>query len=184
MSHAILFIVTVVNSAIAAHAFSQIFDAFNNRCTLYAEPVFELDQIGYFNNSETSESVTEATEMYESTLEVTTIPTTTELVEVEIKPKIVTANDDEIRPAKILNWTNASHIPGTDDYYLMNRTVYFKNASMYGRIHIKMMRSDESTTLRCNYILFTHLLSVIVASVLTGIVLVFGRGGRGYPSDT
>lgn len=199
--HAIFYIGIAISSAIAAHAFSEIFDTFNSRCILYARPVFSLDKIEYiqieshdstteitkeFTTEFTTELATEFTTETDGSMDLITIMPLNESTERKRQvsnPEIIIS--DSKKPSdETHNWNNGEQIPGTDNYFLFNDTVYFKNNSLYGEINIKTSRRKLSPLFICDYVLFTPLFSLVVASVLLGIVIVYGRGGRGVPGET
>lgn len=193
--HTVLFTIIAVNSVIASQVFSQVFDAFNSRCILYAEPVFIIDKIGKFNKSEineiTTESISDSTieGKTDSTINITTTVTPTAKMEpshhLAPKPEIRFSNKrKEDTNFKIIEeWNFSKKIPGTENYYLLNNTIFFKNDSVYAEIDIKMTKTDFSSLMMCDYIRFTTLSSVVAASTFAGIVIIYGRGGRGYPAD-
>lgn len=87
--------------------------------------------------------------------------------------------------SKLIEHSNFSEkIPGTDKFYLFNNSIYFKNDSIYGEANIKTIKTDSYSLLRCDFIFFIILFSLISSSVFAGIVIIYGRGGRGYASDT
>lgn len=176
-----------MNSAIAAHAFSEIINIFNDRCVLYSKPVFLINKIGYFNYTEVREETTENTT--DNATETSTAITSSEKMKSmqlpDLEPEIIFLNSktEEKYSKNLEEWNKAEKIPDTYNYYLINNMIYFKNNSMYGEVSIKMLKNNVSTLFTCDYVTFTPLFSIVVASVFAGIVIVYGRGGRGHPSD-
>lgn len=181
ISHLILFILLFIMSTLAAYSFSEIFDIFNFRCILYAKPVFVIEDIQFFNSSSPEET--------HVTIHLN--PPREKRVKSKMladeEPEIIFSKDNSgrIRQRTIDFdvWEESENIPNTS-YYLIQKVLYFKNDSMYGRLSIKMMRTVFATLLMCDYVLFIPLLSMVVSSAFIGIVVLYGRGGRGYVADT
>lgn len=174
MFHLIFFILIAIMSLISAYAFSELFDTFNYRCVLYAKPVFVIDEIQYFNSSSNASEVT--------------IPLSwSKKIRVrESEPEIIFADvnneNTRLRIIDYENWEEAEKISNSP-YYIMNNIIFFKNNSMYGHLTLKLMRTVFATLLMCDYVLFIPLLSMVVSSFFIGIVVLYGRGGRGYVGD-
>lgn len=169
---------------------------------MYAKPVFLIDNLGYFNKTHSLQSTTEA--KMETTTDITTtetmVDTTTEPLRVFRSPPKVKAdppldNETEIFFSNSKRDTNETsidvkhlntlkRIPETENIYFSNNTIVFKNDSMYGEVNVKMAKADPPYVVMCDFVSFLPLFSLVVASVFAAIIIVFGRGGRGYPAET
>nr|CAH7712382.1 unnamed protein product [Callosobruchus chinensis] len=75
-------------------------------------------------------------------------------------------------------------IPNTESLYVYDEEIWFITDISWGKIAIVMYKSVFSTVLMCDYVIFIPMLGMVVSSVFAGVVMVCGRGGRGYSSDT
>lgn len=173
IAHLLIYLAIAITSTVSTYAFSEIFDSFNYRCILYAKPYFVIDKIVYFNETEEADSD----------------------VTINLMQRLHLRDDDDAsrgiahpnhklqRRIIIEDWSAVEYIPNTE-YCILNNIIYFKNDSLYGQVDMKMMKTVFATLLMCNYTLFIPLLSLVIASVSAGIVILFGRGGRGSVADT
>lgn len=185
----VLFICIAVNSAISFKTFHELVNTFECKCLLYTKPVFIIEKIGKLNKTEelditTEESITElSTEIAtEDTTSGILMPSQPLYPEPELFFSFYKKDDFYSKLMEHSNFTDK--ISGTNKYYLMNNSIYFKNESMYGQVNIKTIKIDSPSILHCDFIFFILLFSLISSSVFAGIVIIYGKGGRGYPSDT
>lgn len=171
-AHLIIYFAIAITSTVSAYSFSEIFNTFNFCCILYAKPVFGIDKIGFFN--ETGETDSKVTISFIQRL----------LRRFDENPIIELAHSNHRFNTRIIeDWSTTENIPATD-YCILNNHIYFKNDSFYGEVNINMMKTVFATLLMCNYTLFIPLLSLVIASASAGIVILFGKGGRGSLADT
>lgn len=176
IAHLLLYFAIAITSTVSTYAFTEIFDSFNYRCILYAKPYFIIDKIVYLE--------TEFNETQEADSSVTINLMERLAPRDDENPSREIAHPEHKFQTRIIeDWSAAEYIPNTE-YCILNNIIYFKNDSLYGEVNIKMMHSVFPALLLCNYTLSVSVLSLVTASVFSGIVILFGKGGRGSVADT
>ncbi|CAH1979760.1 unnamed protein product [Acanthoscelides obtectus] len=211
--HATIFCLIAVNSCICVYGFIDIFDIFNYNCILYGKPYFTYDNYMRTDvkrattaspnatdttatNTIADHSTTPATTvtpqalilaLEESDTTEVSVTTTNATNTTEIDPYERVDEVPDAAPANVSlkpDLNSSIAIPNTDNLYVYDDEIWVVTDYMWGKIIIVVYKSVFSTVLMCDYVIFIPMLSMVVSSVFAGVVMVCGRGGRGYSSDT
>ncbi|CAH1163860.1 unnamed protein product [Phaedon cochleariae] len=170
--HALIFLTTFVCSLISAYAFDNLLKNFDHRCILYASPNLELEEIVFKSNSTIRNSDTEITNK-SSEIAAQTIS----------GPHLTTKSSDLQLNKSQIDWSTAKKIPGLTDIFEVDDQIWLNNETLSGKIVMKRLGTTFGSYARCSTVLFVPLLSLVVSAVFGAIVVLCGRGGKGYKTD-
>ncbi|XP_018579385.1 uncharacterized protein LOC108917321 isoform X2 [Anoplophora glabripennis] len=173
--HALLFILIVVMSFVAAVTFNDIFESFSYTCILYAKPTIRLDNIQYHpaivqdmeNKTDISTSTTDESLRDDDETTTVTEYTTVALTTTQAVVKTTT----KVTPTEV------------PSYEIINNEYWIVNSTLKAKIMVDFAYTVFGSKSVCNTVLFFPLATLVLGTFSAIIVMICGRGGKGYSSE-
>lgn len=183
--HTTTFLIIIFNSLVSAYVFGEILKMFNYRCILHGQPIFDVVEARYMN--ETQNEVIDLK------------PVMKNVIGTNDTKQIIVENIKDIRVKEENNETHINNGPellhlsifNTSEQsvnvtnvvpenlkhsYLFNETIWYKNDSLYGKVDVRIRGSNYGTSTSCDLILFVPLVSLIAAAAFGALIVLFARG--------
>ncbi|XP_056646584.1 uncharacterized protein LOC130451530 [Diorhabda sublineata] len=183
--HTTTFLVIILNSLLSAYIFGEILKMFNYRCILHGQPIFDVVEARYMNETQNELIDLKPIMKNNNELNETKVNITENIKEMTVKEgnnETRSNNGPELLYLSIFNTSDES-VNVTNDItenlkhsYLFNETIWYKNDSLYGKVDVRIRGSDYGSSTSCDLILFVPLVSLIAAAAFGALIVLFGRG--------